>query len=376
MPSKISITLPSIYPVALQSVLASIRSTTRNPYEVIVVSPFRVDEPNVIWVEENERKGCAFAHDVAARHATGEFITAFADDWRYVDGWDEAILPEFLDREQKARGKYLMGLRYDHWNLVGTVFGIYYANFPFMRRSNIERYGWIGPEFKLGFGDADLSLRVWHRGGRCEFSTEKVLRITEEDGERKKTVAIFRPEDLATFTSRWVPVYGAGIKTAEIRDFNLDVCPELIDGCITERTIFGNSPKFVGELAKIAEISQRTPELVEGNDAINIVSFQGRFYTVPTSLGPINLTESEVQRRPEIRAHQSLDEARITAEEIGFFHTPVLVESLDTRNIVRYQDQFYSLPISLGHVNLTDAEGRKRPGIAVYSTIEEARVVC
>jgi hypothetical protein len=267
MAVKISITLPSIYPEALRRSLANIRDTTRNEYEVIVVSPFRVESPSIVWIEETERRGCAFAHDVAARRATGEFITAFADDWLYVDGWDEKILPDFLERECQWADEYLMGLRYDG-GLVGTVFGIYYANFPFMRRSNLDRYGWIGPEYRLGFGDSDLSLRVWHRGGRCEFSRERVLDNAEDDRMRKKTIALFAPEDLALFVSRWAPIYGKGLKTDNLRDFNLDVCPEIIEGMGDQRTIYRNGPDFLPIPQRAA--ANRGPNLIETIDATNI----------------------------------------------------------------------------------------------------------
>ena len=170
---KISITLPSIYELTLGRAIENIRATTRNEYEVVVVSPFPVRGHGVVWVEETERRGCAFAHNVAVCHATGDFITAFADDWLYLDGWDERILPEFLDRETRWGSNYLMGLRYDHPNLDRDRIGITDANFPFMRRENLDRYGWIGPDYKLGFGDIDLSMRVWSSGGRCEFSPGK-----------------------------------------------------------------------------------------------------------------------------------------------------------------------------------------------------------
>lgn len=311
--AKISITLPSIYPEALNRTLANIRATTRNEYEVIVVSPFRVEEQNVIWIEETERRGCNFAQDIAARYATGDFITAFADDWIYVDGWDEKILPDFLEREHQWEGKYLMGLRYDHWDLVGTVFGIYYANFPFMRRSNLDRYGWLAPEYKLGFGDCDLSLRVWHHDGRCEFSREKVLTITEEDGLRKKNIALFTPEDFALFVSRWGPIYGRGLKTDELRDFNLDVVPEILDEFAAERTIYRNDPEFLRILVEKAKVSQTAPRLVERLNATNIIAFQGLFFCVPQALGTVDLPISEHRQRKGIQSYASLPEARAAA---------------------------------------------------------------
>jgi glycosyltransferase involved in cell wall biosynthesis len=239
---KVSITLPSIYPEALDRALQNIEATTRTDHEVIVVSPFRVDRSNVVWVEEKERRGCNFAHDMAARKATGDFITAFVDDVLYVDDWDERIISDFIEREKILDGNNVLGLRFSGQRHVGTVFGIYYPYFPFMRRSNLQKFGWLGPEYRLGFGDADLGMRVWHRGGRCEFSRESVLIVTEDD--RRKGETLFAPEDLVLFTSRWANVYGRDWKIAALRDFNLDVVPEDIPNALAERTIFHNRPDF------------------------------------------------------------------------------------------------------------------------------------
>ena len=295
--------------------LTNIANATRSDYEVLVVSPFRVERPNVVWIEETVRRGCAYAHDVAAKRATGDLITAFADDWTYADGWDETILPDFLERERKWAGKYLMGLRYDHLDLVGTVFGIYYANFPIMSRVNLKRYGWIGPDYKLGFWDADLSLRVWCKGGRCEFSSAKVVTSTPDNISRKTDVALCTAGDMALFISQWSPIYGRGMKTACLRDFNLDVIPEYFDSCMLERTIFNNTPSFLKvlkdhgiTLTSIA--NENTPILIETVKAVNIVAFGRRFYCVPHSLGPIDLTAESHRLHSAISSFATLEQAR------------------------------------------------------------------
>src|SRR5580658_9763265 len=97
----ISITLPSIFPEALRRAHDNIAASTVGAYELIVVADF--DRPSwasdrVVWVREVERRGCAHAHSVAARLATGEFITGTADDCAYQPGWDLAALSNYERR--------------------------------------------------------------------------------------------------------------------------------------------------------------------------------------------------------------------------------------------------------------------------------------
>ena len=50
---KLSISLPSIYPAALERTLKNIQATTRSDHEVLVVSPTRPPNiGNVIWVQD------------------------------------------------------------------------------------------------------------------------------------------------------------------------------------------------------------------------------------------------------------------------------------------------------------------------------------
>lgn len=247
---KISITLPSIYPDSLANAINNINETTRLPHEILVVSPFEMRGDNVVWIQETERRGCNYAQVVAAKYATGDLITAHADDFHYVDGWDEKVVPDFLERERLCRGFYLMGLRYDIANWVGTVFGMYYANFPFARRELMSKLGWLGPEYKRGFGDSDLSMRVWDHGGVCEFSTDKVLVPVRGSAgtldDMRKQHVLFEPEDMALFLMRWKQRYGIEWDTSYLRGFNLDVDivenPQVLHK--TWRTIYNNAPSF------------------------------------------------------------------------------------------------------------------------------------
>ena len=184
----ISVTLPSLYPEVLGTCLDNLGWTARGRIEIIVVSPFnpeataRSDDGIVVWVRETEPRGIAAAHALAAQHATGDYLFAWADDHLMMDGWDEAAVAEH-EEGRKHSPIFSLGLRHvaPHDN-VETIFGMYYGCFPLMLRRDVEKVGgWLHEGFRAGFSDADLGLRVWEGAGRCEWSTARVVRPTQNN---------------------------------------------------------------------------------------------------------------------------------------------------------------------------------------------------
>lgn len=186
----ISITLPSLHREQLVSVVENITWTARTHPEVIIVSPFQpyqVPGSRIVWVREDEAKGVSAAHAAAFAAATGEFVIPWADDHYFTDGWDEVLVGEFKKREMETGigglGAFALGPRFvvPH-NNVETIFGRYYPCFPLMRRQTVvDVGGWLSPEFKVGFADPDLGMRVWEAGGRCEWSTARLLRPSQNN---------------------------------------------------------------------------------------------------------------------------------------------------------------------------------------------------
>lgn len=183
----ISITLPSLHREQLVSVVENIVWTAREKPEIVVVSPFPpfdVIGSRIVWVREDAPAGISAAHAAAFAAAKGEFVFPWADDHYLTDGWDEVLVGEFRQREVEAPlGILSLGPRFvaPH-NGVETIFGRYYPCFPLMRRGTVERIGgWLSPEFKAGFSDPDLGMRVWAAGGRCEWSTSRFLRPSQSN---------------------------------------------------------------------------------------------------------------------------------------------------------------------------------------------------
>src|ERR1039458_1786544 len=153
----ISITLPSLYPEALERALTNIECATRAPYQVIVVSPFEVHRAvrggELVWIKETRSTGCNAAHMAAFAQATGEFVTGWVDDHFYSDGWDVMARRDFEEREAAFHAKspgqvFELGLRHRNPTHCGTEFGIYYPYFPFMRTSDAKRVGWLTDEYR------------------------------------------------------------------------------------------------------------------------------------------------------------------------------------------------------------------------------------
>ncbi len=304
---KVSITLPSIFPAALDRALANIRATTKGDYEVVVVSSFKVVGPDVLWVEETQRNGCAFAHTVAAKHASGDFITATADDCDYFPAWDQKMIQIYDERAPRDGGNFCLGL---HYGLLGSVFGIYYANFPFMRRDQALSLGYFDGNYKKGFTDSDLGLKVWSSGGRCEYSVEKLIEVTAEDA--RKGGEDCPADDLEYFIEKWGSKYGRGFDISYMRAINVDFDPEANPEFVDNRTVFNNSPRFVWRMAM-----QGPPHLIHPINGVNIVRYKGEFLNVPQSLGPLDLRTPEGRNKPGIKAYRTLAASRRAAELYG-----------------------------------------------------------
>ena len=310
---KISITLPSIFPVACARAIKNINETTQGDYEIVVVSPFDpgTGDGRVLWVPDGQTKtGAAACQHRAAMAATGDIVAAFADDFLFVDCWDDLIINDFLRREARlpAETPYVLGMRYDCGSLVGTQFGIYYANFPVMRKEQIKKHGWISPDYRMGFGDGDLGMRIWSLGGRCEFSHARVLKVTPDDN--RKAGQLFAEEDLKLFIKRWGPRFGNGWDTSHIRGFNHDICPEdnqeILDE--TKRTVYHNDPvtKKTLPVNGMIAMNKNQPYLVAVVGTKNIVCHHGKFLVVPQSLGPLDLTRPDHRARPGIMSCDTL----------------------------------------------------------------------
>jgi hypothetical protein len=242
---KLSIILPSVFPNDVAETIRSFHETTRAvDYEIIVVSPFEVNLPRVVWVKEETPLGNVPANVEAFRHATGDFILAAADDIIVRPGWDDMVLRDFAERERNHK-YFSIGL-HQNTRVINTVFGIYFPVFPLTRKATLDALGFFVPDYIAHFGDSDLAMRIWDAGGRCEFSREPLVEhynlLTRNDGATKKGQSL--DHDREVFVRRWGGKYGQGWDTSHLRGFNLDLNVALQLTLVDEQSVWINDPRF------------------------------------------------------------------------------------------------------------------------------------
>lgn len=223
----ISITLPSLSEDAADRAIDNIDATASHFCEIIVISPTPPDDrPHVKWIEDRAFAGANVAHELGFRAATGEFILAWVDDHRLLPGWDIEALARLADFEGMRPGRPIaIGLRHVNGQ-IGTCFGRYYPYFPLMRRAHVEQIGgWLSGEYRRGFADVDLAMRIWATGGYCSWTNRGVVEKLPDDDRKLGNLhqgAHTTPDDLAFFLDRWSRTMGDGWPTAHLRDFNVD----------------------------------------------------------------------------------------------------------------------------------------------------------
>lgn len=246
---KISLILPGLFPEALAATIRSIFAASQGlDYELVVVTPFEVNGPRIRWVREETPRGNCHAHKIGYAAATGDIIVAMSDDARLVAGWADKALA-FLQEREKQNPLLSVGLhRMDF--LIGTVFGLYYPYYPFVRRSTLEAVGgYFSDDYRAHFTDPDLALRIWSVGGRCEILPERVLQIVERApdaasvGTPMKGTAL--AQDMATFLSRWGDRYGRGWDLSHLRGFNLDIRGLMQLCLVRDHTVHFNDSRLV-----------------------------------------------------------------------------------------------------------------------------------
>lgn len=275
---RVSVLLPSKHSEALTRTLSNVAMTTRGSYEVILVVP--PDTEVLPWdfprhQVNSSAEGPIATQAVAIGYATGDYVLAMADDFLLMPGWDDEAVRQHDERSNVFPGPYVLGLRHE---VVGSTFGCYYANFPFMDRKDALELGWYDATFHRGFGDCDLSMRAWARDGLCEFSQLRLLRSTPDDG--RKGALVCDPEDAEEFYRRWAhkhPGYGCSMLDDFLRNHRVDA---ELQSC---RTFYERASEDV-QLRAL-----EVPRLVHKYDDRNLVHLRGKLYSVPHHLGEVDL---------------------------------------------------------------------------------------
>lgn len=207
----VSIILPSLRPFHLAQCLKSIeRYTAGIEYDVVVISPFDIKpHPNVVHVKEAGPDGVYKAVLSGYEQAKGEYIIHIPDDSRATPYWAENMVafmrPHDVEifegnfRHFDARGERpepgiygkpsapFLCIRKDKANIIGGLMDCYYKSF---------------------WGDHDLSLRVWHNGGKVETCPNAwVYHADCNDEVHESSYNRYFIHDQQSFVRRWHHIY-------------------------------------------------------------------------------------------------------------------------------------------------------------------------
>jgi len=207
----VSVILPSLRPFQLAQCLASIeRHTGDIDYEVVVVSPFDIEpHPNVVHVKETKSEGVYKAVANGYEQAKGEYIIHIPDDCRATPHWTANMIA-FM----RPHNDEIFEGNFRHFDVRGErpepgIYGKLYAPFLCIRRDKVARIGGLMDcYYKSFWGDLDLSLRVWHCGGRVETCPNAwVYHADCNDDVYKRSHSSYFIYDRQAFIQRWHHLY-------------------------------------------------------------------------------------------------------------------------------------------------------------------------
>jgi len=217
----ISIILPSLRPAQLKLCLASIERYTEGiAYEVVVISPFDM-EPNPKVVHVKEKTGAQGIYKAVAsgyEQAKGEYIIHIPDDTRTTPSWATNMLAFMRPHDDE-----IFEGNFRHFDARGErlepgYYGKLFAPFICIRRDKADRIGGLMDRcYSSFFGDADLSLRVWHNGGSVETCPNAWIYHADcNDEVHNISNSSYFLRDRETFTQRWHHIYA---RNGESKDF-------------------------------------------------------------------------------------------------------------------------------------------------------------
>lgn len=139
-----------IHPI-VDSILKSPHKT-----EVLVVSQYKIDLPNVKWIPEPNPTGSCAAFNLGATYATGDYIGILPDDWSLNYNWWHVI--NFMKVLKTSIAAFHSG----------HMAGIPVAYCPFVTRELYEGHLMkkhiFNPAYRHLYIDNDLSIRLYRHG--------------------------------------------------------------------------------------------------------------------------------------------------------------------------------------------------------------------
>jgi GT2 family glycosyltransferase len=205
--------------------IENVRRNVRIAHEIVVVGGGAGDgteewlarQTDVRFIRETKREGATRAYNKGFRAATGVYVMWLNDDSYPLPGAVEAAVRMIERPDLSDVGMVAFYHNYDRqWNRTDSVerdgqsYGIYnvrgalYANFGLLRRSLLERLGYLDERYYFCAWDPDLSLKVEREAGLRVIGCREALVYHEElIDERKSADLSIAEADNAKLFSKW-----------------------------------------------------------------------------------------------------------------------------------------------------------------------------
>lgn len=181
-----------------------------NEYEIIVVDGGSTDgtrgflsgQKNIRIVED-ELKGPVRAFNKGFKAASGEYVCWINDDMVVLDNAIEKVL-RFAQMEE-ANGLGAAAFYLDEGGIdcyvVRYILGLLHADCGMMKTSLMKELNYWDESFIRGYGDPDLSLRVWEKGLAVAGLKEARVKHCLLDDELRKN--FMNSKDRSIFLNMW-----------------------------------------------------------------------------------------------------------------------------------------------------------------------------
>lgn len=175
---QLSVLIASIRPARVHAAITRLRPDLA-PYdhEIIVVSPFEISGPGIVWVREETPRGSIHAANLGFAAARGELTIQAADDIAF----DRGLISPAIVQLGAMRQCNLPCVGFAHHRgkqaYLNVVYGRYVPGYYVAPTAALRLIGetLYDPAFKVAWADQDLGLRIWGVGGRCEIATAGVV---------------------------------------------------------------------------------------------------------------------------------------------------------------------------------------------------------
>ncbi|MCJ7543642.1 MAG: radical SAM protein, partial [Phycisphaerae bacterium] len=366
----ISVVLPALRAWAARRCINRIATTSGGvDYEVVVVSPLDMASllagcegyERLRFVLEETQQGSCLANTLGYQNARGRYVFAIADDHLLGQDCLRNLLAFMAEHESElflagARCYALSGPGEEH-----VVYGFYYPYTPCIRRDVVEAIGgFYDPYYKCYWGDPDLAMRVWHRGGRVALCPDAWVEFhNAQDAVDAESARRYGDHDYRAFVQRWHGLHGDRAAGAGFRDINVrnrrplsglppEMCTRLVahlarwDWRALRRELRGGrwfvTREYIPEVFDCAVFAKRLLPQSLRRELADWFSRQVVAMAVPATGG-------DDDRKTRLLARLAMHPMTAPAERQG---VRLVAEGLTGFNIIHSDDRYYAWPQSAG----------------------------